>query len=107
MIYAMIKNGVIDNVIVADYTSAQLLKNNLGYDEAINVDNYPVQKGDIYENGSFLTGEDKLDSEGNLLIPKGTVIQRKMSDEEYIKILEDRLKMAQIALDDLILNGGV
>jgi len=107
MRYAMIKNGVIDNIIEADYTNAQSIRVIYEYDEAINVDNYSVRIGDKYENGFFLTGEDQYDENGNLLIPAGTIIERRLSDEEYIKILEERLNVIQMALDEVILNGGI
>jgi len=107
MNYAMIKNGVIDNIIVADYTMAQTLKQLQEYDEAINCDNYPVGVGDIYENGYFMNAEDVKDENGNILIPARTVIERNMTQEEYIKILEtentklknDALNIAEILLD--------
>jgi len=106
MNYAMIKNGKIDNIIVADYTMAQTLKQLQGYDDAINCDNYPVGIGDIYENGAFMNAEDVKDDQGNILIPARTVIDRRMSDEEQIKFLEEKNALMQAAIDDLILNGG-
>ena len=106
MNYAMIKNGVIDNIIVADYTMAQTLKQLQGYDEAINCDNYPVKIGDIYENGAFMNAEDVTDEQGNILIPARTVIERNITAEEQVKILEERNSLMQMALDDIILNGG-
>lgn len=102
----MIKNGVIDNIIVADYTMAQTLKQIQGYDEAINCDNYPVGIGDIYENGAFMNAEDVTDEQGNILIPARTVIERNITEEEQVKILEERNSLMQMALDDIILNGG-
>lgn len=88
MRYALIKGNVIDNIIMADYYNADQIKVAMGYDYAINVDNYPVGIGDIYENGSFLTGVDIRTEDGTLLIPKGTVIERDLSQEEKFSMLE-------------------
>lgn len=90
MKYALIKNGMVDNVIIADYTSAQTIAQMQGYEKAVNVDHYPVGTGDLYEDGSFMNSIDVVDSNGNILIPARTVIERRMSDEEYIKILETK-----------------
>lgn len=90
MNYAMIKNGRVVNIIVADYTAAHMIKQADGHDDAINCDNYPVNIGDIYENGAFMTGADHMDDQGRVLIPARTVIERRMSDEEYIKLLESK-----------------
>lgn len=98
MNYAMIKNGKVDNVIVADYTSAHMIKQVEGYDDAINCDNYPVNIGDLYENGQFMNAEDIKDEAGNILIPAKTVIPRKMTDEEYIQQLKNTIIDLQIAL---------
>ena len=103
MNYAMIKNGVIDNIIVADYTMAQTLKQLQGYDEAINCDNYPVGIGDIYENGYFMNAEDVTDEQGNILIPAKTVIERNITAEEQVKILEDENSNLKTQVADLTL----
>jgi hypothetical protein len=98
MKYAMIKNGAIDNIIVADYTMAQTIAISQNYDAAINVDNYPVKMGDLYENGSFMNAEDIKDEEGNILIPARTVIERNMTQEEYIKFLETKSTNLEVQL---------
>lgn len=101
MNYAMIKNGKIDNIIVADYTMAQTLAMQLEYEAAVNCDNYPVKTGDIYENGSFMNANDILNMNGNILIPARTIIQRRMTDEEYIKILETKNTQLEQQTQDL------
>jgi len=88
MKYAMIKNGIVDNIIVADYTMAQILAQTQGYNEAVNCDNYPITIGDLYENGSFMNANDVKDELGNILIPARTVISRELSAEEITKNLE-------------------
>lgn len=103
MNYAMIKNGVIDNIIVADYTMAQTLAQTLEYDAAINCDNYPVKIGDIYENGAFMIGEDVKDEQGNILIPARTVIERNITAEEQVKILEAENSNLKTQVADLTL----
>ncbi len=99
MNYALIKNNKIENIIVADYTMANTIAQLEGY-EAVNVDNYPIEIGDIYENGSFMNAEDIKDVDGNILIPARTVIQRKMTDEEYIYMLENQNKQLGQDLTD-------
>lgn len=89
MQYALIKNNTIENIIVADSYNANQIKSSLGYDEAINVDGYPVSIGDVYEEGFFLTGKDFLDNEGIVMVSKGTVIERNISQEEQFKNLKE------------------
>lgn len=101
MNYALIKNGVVDNIIVADYTMANTLAMQEGYDCAINSDNYPIGIGDLYENGSFMNAEDVKDANGNILIPARTVIERRMTDEEYIYKLEQENKELKTQTEDL------
>lgn len=91
MNYALIKNNIIENIIVADYTMANMIAQRNGY-IAVNCDNYPVAIGDLYENGSFMNAEDVKDENGNILIPARTVIERRMTDEEYIYMLENQNK---------------
>lgn len=99
MNYALIKNNRIENIIVADYTMANMLAQQTGH-IAVNVDNYPVGIGDIYENGSFMNAEDIKDENGNILVPARTVIERKMTDEEYIYMLENQNKeLGQMVTD--------
>lgn len=96
----MIKNGFIDNIIVADYTMANIIANEIGC-LAVNCDNYPVAIGDIYENDSFMNANDVIDANGNILIPARTVIERKMTDEEYIYKLEQENKELKKQTQDL------
>lgn len=100
MKYALIKDNVITNIIIADYTMANTLANQTEQ-IAINVDNYPVSIGDIYENGSFMNVKPVLDREGNVLIPARTVIERQMTDEEYIYMLEGENLDLKLALVDM------
>lgn len=100
MKYAMIKNNIIENIIIADYTMANMLAMQTGY-EAINVDNYPVQIGDVYENNSFMNAQDVKDENGNILVPARTVIERRMTDEEYIFKLEQENMELKAQTQDL------
>ena len=102
MKYALIKNNIIENIIVADYTMANMLAMQEDYDTAINCDNYPVGIGDIYENGSFMNAEDVKDENGNILIPARTVIERRMTDEEYIHMLKRENEDLTIALAEIM-----
>lgn len=100
MKYALVKDNVITNIIVADYSMANMLANETEQ-IAINCDNYPVSIGDIYENGSFMNAEDITDDDGNILIPARTVIERRMTDEEYIYMLEEENLDLKLALADM------
>lgn len=115
MKYALIKNNCIENIIVADYTMANMMAHQMGY-IAVNCDNYPVQIGDIYENGAFMNAEPVLDENGNILIPARTVIERNLTAEEELFIVKkenDALKEEnqnlQMALAELsiLMAGGV
>lgn len=53
-----------------------------------------------------MNAEDVTDEQGNILIPARTVIERNITEEEQVKILEERNSLMQMALDDIILNGG-
>ena len=101
MKYAIIKNNIIENIIIADYTMANMLAQQTGH-IAINCDNYPVGIGDIYEDGSFMNAEDIKDENGNILIPARTVIERKMTDEEYIYMLKRENEDLTIALAEIM-----
>ena len=100
MKYALIKNKTIKNIIVADYTMANMLAQQSGH-IAVNVDNYPVGIGDIYESECFMNAEDINDEDGNILVPARTVIERRMTDEEYIYKLEQENKELKAQTQDL------
>ncbi len=102
MNYALIKNNRIENIIVADYTMANILAMQEGYDAAINCDNYPVGIGDIYEDGYFMNADNVIDENGNILVPARTVIERRMTDEEYIHILKRQNEDLTIALAEIM-----
>lgn len=105
MRYALIKNGKVDNIIIADYASTHRIKDGMQMDDAICVDNYPVRIGDLYENGEFLTSEDVIDpNTGEILIPRGTVIERRLTDEEELKLTKADLAAIKEAIDFIILN---
>ncbi len=101
MRYAMIKDGIVKNIIIADYSMANMLAMETEH-IAINVDNYPVNIGDIYENGSFMNAEDIKDEDGNVLIPARTVIERRMTEEEYIYMLKKENEDLTIALAEIM-----
>lgn len=101
MRYALIKNGLVENIIVSDYTNAHMIKQSLDMDDAINVDLYQVNVGDVYENGFFLTAIDSKDENNIILIPKGTVIERQLSNEEKFSILELENRELKRKNDDL------
>ena len=110
MKYALIKNKTIKNIIVADYTMANMLAQQSGH-IAVNVDNYPVGIGDIYENECFMNAEDVKDKDGNILVPARTVIERRMTDEEYIYKLEQENKelgqfVTDLELQILMMEAG-
>ena len=89
-IYAMIKNGLIENVIEADgYRTSQIVKDSGGYDDAVCVDSYPVGIGSIYENGQFKTSE-------------GVIIQRQKTE---LELLQEQLQATQEAVDFLLMGG--
>lgn len=104
MRYALIKNNIIENIIVADYTMANMIGNQDGYDEVINCDNYPVSVEDIYEDGSFLTSKDYVDEEGRVLIPKRAVIQRDTTSEEKYSMLKAENTNMQEIIDQLLID---
>lgn len=115
MKYALIKNNIVENIIVADYTMANTLAQKTGR-IAVNVDNYPVKIGDIYENGFFMNAEDIKDENGNILIPARTVIERNLTAEEELFIvkkeneaLKEENRNLQMALAELsiLIAGGV
>ncbi len=80
--YALIDNGVVDNVILANYFNATTTAHNLGF-SAIQVELYPVQPGDTYD---YDTGEFFRD---------GLKIERELSVEENISSIKSNLDVLQ------------
>jgi hypothetical protein len=128
MKYALIQEGIIKNIIIADYSSANAIAISQEC-TAINVDNYPVSIGDTYddEDNIFKTTTDIVDENNNVLIPAGTLISAKQTDEERLQelananaallaqvqeiteekaIMEENIRLLCLAVDDLILLGG-
>lgn len=85
MRYALIKNGVVENVFVAkNYRDSQLVA--IAHNgEAIDIDLYNVGIGYTYIDGAFYT-------------PGGKLVVRQLTSDERIELL-------QKAFDDLLLGG--
>lgn len=103
MKYAIIQNKIVTNIIIADYTNAHMIAKNQNA-IAVNCDNYAVGVGTLYENGYFMTQEDKKDEQGNLLIPAGTVIKRELSTEEKFGRLVKEKNQLQKIIDQLLID---
>jgi hypothetical protein len=102
--FALINNGVVENVIKADGLNASRIANKKGYDtEPKNVDWWPVQKGDTYSQNQFYR-----DGEPIKRIPtpdeKAVILGQTLTDKDienielgqYVTSLELRL----IALEE-------
>jgi uncharacterized protein (DUF2164 family) len=95
MKYALIKDGIVENIIEVDsYRTSQLISQVQGMDEAVYVDLYAVSIGCSYNNGVFTD-------------TNGAVIERQKTSEERIVELEQKNQLMQQALDDLILGGAL
>ncbi|WP_113674226.1 hypothetical protein [Vallitalea guaymasensis] len=104
MKYAIIQDGKVKNIIIADYTNANVIAKRSNA-IAVNCDNYVIGVGTIYEDGYFLTQEDKRDEQGNLLVPAGTVIKREFSNEQKFSKLVKENEQLQEIIDKLIINS--
>lgn len=91
--YALIKNGKVDNIIEAEgYRESQIIAKNGGFDDAIDITLYDVAIGDLYTSNGFTKSN-------------GTVITRNLTAEEKIAQLTKQLEASQEALDTLIMGG--
>lgn len=72
MRWALIVNGLVDNIIEADYRGAQQIAGTMEC-KAANVDLLPVGIGDAYANGRFTRN--------------GVTIEQRLSDVEKIVLL--------------------
>jgi len=77
--YAVIENGIVDNIIVADYITDPNI---------VNIDLFPVHIGDTFENGIFKRN--------------GLTIQKMPTLEEKIVALGQEKLNLQIALAEAI-----
>lgn len=89
--YALISNGVVEEIIIVDSDfTAQRINNIKGYEQSVCVDQYFVVPGDIYENGVF--------------IHEGNEVERQLTLEE--KTANHDLRVSD--LETLVLQlGGV
>lgn len=85
--YALIKNGVVENIIEADYPNIQTIAELLGVG-AVCIDQYPVAIGDAYTNGSF--------------IRNGIEVQQNQTPQQQIYALQIALISAQDAINSLL-----
>lgn len=85
MKFALIKDGIIDNVIEAkNYRDAQIVA--MSHEsEAVNIDLYNAGIGYTYSDGNFYT-------------PGGKLVVRQLT-------IEERLELMQRAFDELALGG--
>ncbi len=95
--YAFIDDGVVDNVTVGNYYESNKIANRQGM-TAVNVDQYPVTKGDTYDGSKFWRGEieiERIPTDSEKLAVANAVID---------DLLLDNLGLTE-AVDDLILDA--
>ncbi len=83
--YAFIDNNTVENVTVGNYHDSNRIANRKGM-TAVNVDIYPVQKGDTYDGSNFWRGEIEI---------------------QPIKNDSQKLAEANIVIDDLLIDNLV
>ena len=71
--WALIKNGVVQSVIVADAYNARKISSKAGYDEPVDVEWWPVTSGDTYQAGLFYRD--------------GVPIQKTLTPDEKIQLV--------------------
>lgn len=91
--YALIKNGVVENLIVADgvHTAMQISQAH-NCDEAVCIEQYTVGIGDQYIDGVFYH--------------EGNEVERQLTLEEENAKLKEQLASVDDALLALMLQGG-
>jgi hypothetical protein len=91
--YALIKNGVVENVIIVDCdATAEQIKTANGCDTAINCDAFSIGIGDSYTNGNFLRN-------GTIVLKNADI---EASNAQQIVTLQAALIDAQTAINSLL-----
>ncbi len=110
MNYAIIKDGIVINVIVADYHTATRLASKIG-GIAVNSDRYPVQIGDEY---TTVYGDEQVEVEGELVYPNlGQFFFRGDTQLPYIPTTVEKLTALEnnvidaLIVDNLLLTEAV
>ena len=96
--YALIKEGVVQNVIVADYTSANKIATNMNC-QAVNAERYPIQPQDEYIDGEFKRGEvviQKLPSEEEKI---ASVSAGQLEQDEYLMHIDYRVAKMELGVE--------
>lgn len=93
--YALIIDGIVTNVIEADYQNANKIAN-LQNAQVINVDQYPVQPQDVYQNGVFY--RDEVAIERIPTIDEILQFERNRNLEQDVYLIDNDFRISLIEL---------
>jgi hypothetical protein len=90
--FALVKDGVIENIIIADsYPTAAKLALAHGCEQAVKVDQYPVVIGDRYVDGNFIHEGDEVERQLTLEEKNAQLEQENAELKQRVSASEDAI----------------